>query len=86
MRACFASILSATFHLDKLRLDDLETRFLKLLVAVLQISGAEQDDTEMVIRDYMQSNALKQDMIGFVAQTVGVATISLTPGKGSPLV
>ena len=51
------------------------------------ISSAEHDDPEMVTRNYMQSDALKQGMVGFdVSQIVGVDTVFLTPGKGSPLV
>ena len=50
------------------------------------ISFGENVDPEVVTREYMQSDAFKQDMSGFdVAQIEGVEILLLTPGDGSPL-
>lgn len=53
---------------------------------VALISFGEQTDPEVVTREYMQSDAFKQDMSGFdVAQIEGVDTLLLIPGDGSPM-
>lgn len=79
-------------HVESLKLFGVETHayfssFSDPRDVIALISCAEHDDHEMVTRNYMQSDALKQDMVGFdVSQIVGVDTVFLTPGKGSPLV
>ena len=53
---------------------------------VALISFGERADPETVTREYMQSDAFKEDMQGFdVAQIEGVDTLLLEPGEGSPL-
>lgn len=55
-------------------------------IVVALISFGEHADPEVVTREYMQSDAFKQDMAGFdVTQIEGVETLLLIPGDGSPL-
>ena len=53
---------------------------------VALISYGEHDDTELVEREYMQSDEFKADMAGFdVTLIERVDALLLVPGDGSPL-
>ena len=50
------------------------------------VSMGDHLDPEFVTREYLQSDALKQDMAGFdMSQIEAVDTLTLVPGAGSPL-
>lgn len=78
-------------HIDSLKLFGVETHaFFSSPSApqnvVALISFGEGIDLEAVTQQYMKSDALKTDMVGFdVSQVEGVETILLIPGAGSPL-
>lgn len=78
-------------HIRSLKLCGVETHaFFSVPAApetvVALISFDEHVDPEVVTRDYMESDAFKQDMAGFdVAQIEGVDTLLLSPMVGSPL-
>ena len=78
-------------HIRSLQLQGVETHaFFSVPSApenvVALISFDEHVDPEVVTREYMESDAFKQDMHGFdVAQIDGVETLLLKPGAGSPL-
>ena len=78
-------------HVRSLKLHGVETHaFFSVPSApgdvVALISFDEHVDPEVVTREYMESDAFKEDMHGFdVAQIKGVDTLYLKPGEGSPL-
>ena len=78
-------------HVSSLRLFGVETHaFFSVPLApqtvVALISFGEHADPEAVTREYMESDAFKEDMHGFdVTQIEGVETLLLIPGEGSPL-
>ena len=78
-------------HIKSLKLFGVETHAFFSAPAAPQdvvaiISFAENADPEAVTQEYMKSDAFKEDMSGFdMSQIVGVDTLLLVPGTGSPL-
>ena len=78
-------------HIGSLKLFGVETHaFFSAPAAPLDvvaiISFKEDADPKAVTQAYMHSEAFREDMTGFdVSQIVGVDTILLIPGTGSPL-
>ncbi len=78
-------------HVRSLKLHGVETHaFFSVPSApetvIALISFDEHVDPEVVTREYMKSDAFKEDMHGFdVARIEGVETLLLKPGEGSPL-
>ena len=79
-------------HVRSLQLFGVETHaFISVPSApqtlVALISFDEHADPEAVTRDYMESDAFKEDMHGFdVGQIESVDPLLLEPGEGSPLI
>ncbi len=78
-------------HVKSLKLFGVETHAFFSVPSVPRnvvalISFGEHADPQVVMQDYMQSDAFKADMAGFdVTQIEGVETLLLTPRDGSPL-